>query len=177
MRKGYVGEFRTSDELLQAAAELRRRGYRELDAFTPYPIRGLEQALGLPRSRIARMIFPVAIAGAGLGYLIQLWCNAFDYPLNVGGRPLDSTPAFIPITFEAGVLTAGLSGLFILTLLCRLPDLYSPLVDVPGFERASIDTFWVGIDERDPSFNEVQIERDLRDLGAVTVARTRERAR
>ena len=177
MRKGYVGEFRTSDELLHAVTELRRRGYRELDAFTPYPIKGLEQALGLPRSRIARMIFPLAIAGTGLGYLIQLWCNAFDYPLNVGGRPLDSAPAFIPITFEAGVLTAGLSGFYLLILLCRLPDLYSPLADVPGFERASIDTFWAGIDERDPSFNDVQIERDLRALGAITVARARERAR
>ncbi|MFT3773132.1 MAG: DUF3341 domain-containing protein [Minicystis sp.] len=177
MRVGYLGEFRTSEALIHAIGELRERGYRKLDAFTPYPIKGLEQALKFPRSPIARMIFPVAISGAGLGYLVQLWCNGFDYPLNVGGRPLNSAPAFIPITFEAGVLTAGLTGLFLLILLCRLPNLYNPLDDVPGFERASIDTFWVGIDESDTLFNEVQIERDLRDLGAIHVARARWRTR
>ncbi len=176
MRTGMLGEFRTPEELLAAARELRKRGYRRLDAFTPYPIRGLEQALGLRRSPLGWILFPIALVGAVFGFFVQWYCNAFDYPLNVGGRPLVSTPAFIPITFEAGVLTAGLSGLFVFILLCRLPELYTPLSEVPGFERASIDAFFVGIDELDPSFNEVQAERDLQELGALTVNRVRWRA-
>jgi hypothetical protein len=176
MRTGFLGEFRTPEELIVAVRELRKRGYRRLDAFTPYPIKGLEQALGLRRSVLGWIVFPIALVGAALGFMVQWYCNAFDYPLNVGGRPLVSTPAFIPITFEATVLTAGLSGLFVFIVLCKLPDLYTPLSEVPGFERSSIDAFFVGVDELDPSFNEVQVERDLRDIGAFAVNRARWRS-
>lgn len=176
MRTGFLGEFRTPEDLVGAVRELRKRGYRRLDAFTPYPIKGLEQALGLGRSRLGWMIFPVSLVGATFGFFLQWYCNAFDYPLNVGGRPLVSTPAFIPITFESAVLTAGLSGLFAFILLCRLPELYTPLSEVPGFERSTIDAFFVGVDERDPSFNEVQVERDLREIGAFAVNRARWRS-
>ena len=97
--------------------------------------------------------------------------------LDVGGRPLHSAPAFIPITFESAVLSASLFALLALLALCRLPELHSPLFDADGFERASRDTFWLGIDERDRSFNEVQVERDLHDVGALHVARARRRTR
>lgn len=177
MRSGYLGEFRTPEELLHAVGELRHRGYRKLDAFSPFPVKGLEQALKLPRSRLNWITFPFAFSGAGLGYLVQLYCNAYDYPINVGGRPLNSVPAFIPITFEAGILTTGLTALFVLLLLCRLPQLYHPVFEADGFARSSVDTFWVGIDALDPQFNDVQVERDLRELGAIHVTRARERAR
>lgn len=175
MRAGTIGELRSAEELIHAARELRRRGYRRLDAFTPYPIKGLEDALGMRRSRLGWMVFPIAMVGALLGFFVQWWCNALDYPINVGGRPLASVPAWIPITFEAGVLSAGLGGLFLLILLSGFPDLHTPLAEVTGFERATIDSFWVGVDERDPSFNEVQVERDLREVGAVVVMRARGR--
>jgi hypothetical protein len=171
MRVGFLAEFGTPAEMLRAIGELRRRGYRRLDAFTPYPIKGAEQALGLSRSRLPWIVGPLAFGGAGLAYLIQLFCNAYDYPLNVGGRPLHSAPAFIPITFETGVLTAAIVGVVAFLLLSGLPELYSPLADVEGFERASRDRFWVGVDERDPRFDPVQVERDLRDLGPLRVAR------
>jgi hypothetical protein len=177
MDTGYLAQLLTPEDLLRAVHELRRRGYRRLDAFTPYPIKGLEEALHLRRSPLNWRVLPLALLGAGFGYLIQWWCNGVDYPLNVGGRPLNSVPAFIPITFEAGVLSAALTGCFLLLLLCRLPALYSPLFDVPGFERASVDRFWVGVDDRDPWFNEVQTERDLRELGALSVARAQRRTR
>jgi hypothetical protein len=175
MRAGMLGEWPSPEALVGAAAALRRRGYRRLDAFTPYPVKGLEEALGLRRSRLGWIVFPLSLAGAGFGYLLQYWCNGVDYPLDVGGRPLNSAPAFIPITFEVTVLTAGLSALYVFLLLCRLPDLYSPVADAEGFARATTDGFWLGVDERDPSWNEVQIERDLRELGAVTVSRARGR--
>jgi hypothetical protein len=175
MRAGMLGEWPSPEGLLHAVGALRERGYRRLDAFTPYPLEGLEEALDLRRSRLGWMVLPVALVGAASGYLVQLWCNGIDYPLDVGGRPLNSVPAFIPITFEAGVLSAGLGALYLFLLLCKLPDLYCPLADAEGFERATTDGFWVGVDERDPRFDEARIERDLRDLGAVTVSRARGR--
>lgn len=177
MNTGFVAEYKTPEDLLRAIHELRARGYRRLDAFTPYPIKGMDEALNLPRSPINWMVLPLASLGAGVGYFVQWWCNAYDYPLNVGGRPLHSAPAFIPITFELGVLSAALGGVLLLLVLCRLPQLYSPLFDVPGFERATLDRFWVGIDERDPSFDEARIERDLRELGAISFGRARRRPR
>jgi Protein of unknown function (DUF3341) len=170
MRTGILAEFRTPEEMLHAVHEIRRRGYRRLDAFTPYPVKGAEQAIGLPRSRINWIIFPIAMAGAGLGYLVQLYCNAHDYPIDVGGRPLHSAVAFIPITFETGVLTASTVGVFLLLLLCGLPQLYAPVFSVEGFARASIDRFWVGVDDRDPQYNPVDLERSFHDLGALRVA-------
>jgi hypothetical protein len=171
MRTGLLAEFATPDDLLRAVRELGARGFRRLDAFTPYPIKGLEQALALPRSTLPWMVFPFAMAGAGLAYLIQWWCNAVDYPLNVGGRPLNSAPAFIPIVFETGVLTASFVGFFIFLLLSGLPCLHSPVFDVPGFERASTVSFWVGVDERDPAFDAAVLERLFAELGALHVGR------
>jgi hypothetical protein len=177
MHTGLLAELRTADELLHAVRELRRRGYQRLDAFTPYPVKGLEEAIGLRRSLLPWIVFPIAMAGAGLGYLIQLFCNAYDYPLNVGGRPLNSAPAFIPITFESGVLAASLGGVFVFLLLTGLPRLHAPVDDVEGFQRASVDTFWVGVDDRDPRFDVDELTRLLHDLGAISVGRARERRR
>ncbi len=177
MYTGLVAAFDTPEALLHAIHELRRRGFRRLDAFTPYPVKGLERALDLRRSSLNRMVFPVAMAGAALAYLIQLWCNGYDYPINVGGRPLHSAPAFIPITFESGVLAASLGGFFVLFLLTGLPLLHAPVADVEGFERASIDRFFVGLDDRDPLVTTGEPERALRDLGALSVSPVRRRRR
>jgi hypothetical protein len=175
MRTGLLAELRTPEEMVAAIVELRRRGYREIDAFSPYPVKGAEEALGLPRSRLDWIVFPIAMLGAALAYLLQWWCNAYDYPLNVGGRPPNSAPAFIPITFEMGVLSAAVSGCIAFLVLCRLPELYAPVFDVDGFRRAGIDRFWVGVDDRDPQYNEVQLRRDLADVGASVIHHARRR--
>jgi hypothetical protein len=177
MRAGTLAELGSPEELLRAVAELRRKGYAELDAFTPYPVPGLEEALGLPRSRLGWMVFPVAVAGAGAGMLAQIYCNAIDYPLDVGGRPLLSLPAYIPITFESAVLFAGVGGLFILLLLCRLPELWSPVFDAEGFESATVDGFWLGIDEADRRYRQDQVEEDLRALAPRRISRAKWRDR
>jgi hypothetical protein len=170
MRRGVLGEFLTPGAMLDAIVELRRRGHRGIDAFMPYPVKGTEEALGLERSPITWYLLPFAILGAAGAYLLQWWMNAHDYPLNVGGRPLHSAPSFIPITFEMGVLFTAVFGLLVFCALSRLPELWSPVFDVPGFERASIDRFWVGVDAADPSFDRAQAERDLEELGAARVA-------
>ncbi len=175
MEAGILAELETPEALIAAARALRARGYRRIEAFTPYPVKGLDAALGQGRSRLSWLILGFGLLGAGAAYLIQLACN-LDYPLDVGGRPLHSAPAFIPITFEMGVLGAALSGVLGFFLWARLPRLHSPLFDVPGFERASLDRFWIGVDERDAGFNPDRVERDLKAFGPLRVARARGRS-
>jgi hypothetical protein len=170
MQQGILAEFQTPEELVDALVALRSGGYRRLDAFTPYPLRAAEEALRLGRSWLSWPVLLFGILGAAGAYLIQWWCNAYDYPLNVGGRPPHSAPAFIPITFEMAVLSAAVGGLVLFFVTSGLPELYSPVFDVPGFERASIDRFWVFVDERDPAFDPAAVERELRALGALQVA-------
>jgi hypothetical protein len=176
METGVLGQFDHPDALLAAARELRKRGYRYMDAFTPYPVKGLEEALDLQRSRLNWKVMPFSVLGVVVGYFIQWFCNAVNYPLNVGGRPLNSAPAFIPITFETGVLVSAFAGIFVGLWLTGLPRLYLPLFDAEGFDRATLDRFFLGIDAADPSFSLIQAEHDLREVGAtnVVVARRRE---
>ncbi len=165
--RGVLGEFATAEALLAAAETLRKRGVRLMDAFTPFPVKGLDDALGMPRSSIAWIIGPIGLLSAGIAYLIQWYTNGVDYPINVGGRPPHAPPAFVPITFETGVLGASVLGLIVFMILARLPELSHPVLDVPGIERATIDRFWLGVDARDPSFG--MAADALRELGAVRV--------
>src|SRR5262245_59803602 len=169
METGAIGDFDDADALVRAARELRRRGYRNPDAFTPQPVHGRAEVRGLPRPVCGWGVLPLALLGAVTGYVIQWFCNALDYPLNVGARPLHSAPAWIPITFETMVLFASLSGLVIALWLMGLPRLYRPLFDLPEFHRATVDRFFVGVDAADPSYSAVQAERDLLDVGAKRV--------
>ena len=170
MRCCVLGEFTTPEAMIAAIVGLRDRGYRRLDAFSPYPVHGAEEAAGMRRSPLDWIVFPLGLLGAGVAYLLQWYCNAYDYPLNVGGRPPHSAPAFIPITFEMGVLTAAVGGVITYFALTGLPELWSPVFEVEGFERASIDRFWVGVDARDPAFDRAVVERAFADLGASRVA-------
>jgi hypothetical protein len=178
MDTGVVAELESAEALVRVAAEMRKRGYRNLDAFTPYPVKGLAEALSLPRSPLTWKVLPLAVLGAVMGFGIQWFCNGIDYPLNVGGRPLLSAPAWIPITFETTVLFSSIFGVIIGLSLMGLPRLYRPLFDVPDFERATSDRFFLGVDAADPSYSEIQAERDLRELGVhrISVARRRERS-
>jgi hypothetical protein len=170
MRCGVLGEFMTPEEMIAAIVGLRDRGYRRIDAFSPYPVHGAEEAAGKPRSPLDWIVFPFGLLGAAAAYLLQWYCNAYDYPLNVGGRPPHSAPAFIIITFEMGVLTAAVTGVITYLALTGLPELWSPVFEVEGFERASIDRFWVGVDVLDPRFDRAAVERAFAELGAVRVA-------
>src|SRR5262249_10929689 len=136
MKHALLAEFEAPEPMLRAIYRLRELGCRELDAFTPYPIHGIDQALGQKRSPINWLVLPFWVTAAAGAYALQWFCNAYDYPLNVGGRPLHSAPAFIPITFEMGVLGASLGGVLLLFLLAGLPELYHPVFTVDGFESA-----------------------------------------
>jgi hypothetical protein len=172
MRAVVFAEFLSPEDMLRAIRGLRALGYQRLDAFTPYPVKGAVEALGLGRSRLNWLVFGLAMSGAIAAYLIQWFCNVYDYPINVGGRPPHAAPAFIPISFEMGVLAAAVGGLCLYFIAAGLPELWNPVFEVPGFERASVDRFWLGLDPRDRPVDPVEVERDLKELGAIHVAWT-----
>jgi hypothetical protein len=143
--------FPSADAAVVAARKLRDLGFSGLEAYTPYQVPELEPLLGIRRSRIARVGLLGAVAGACVAYGILWYCNAYDFPINVGGRPMNSLPADIPIVFETTVLFSALSLFFTTLVRSGLPRLHRPVFELPGFERVSIDEYWIGVDanERD----------------------------
>ncbi len=163
-----MGEFLSGDELLEAIRELRRAGHRDLDAYTPYPVEGMREALELPRSFVRYAAFVVGLGAAIAGYLVQWLCNAILYPINVGGRPLNAAPAFIPITYESMILFACFAIFGGLLVAWRLPNLHHAAFAADGFESVSTDGFWVSCAEEGEPGREAAL-RELRRLGARRV--------
>jgi len=153
MRVAIAAEYDSAHALVRAAGMLRDRGYVRVDAYTPYPLPELEDRLGIRRTRLPRSVFVAGLLGACVGYGIQWYCNAWSYPIRVGGRPLDALPAFIPITFETTVLFAALATFVGFFVASRLPEPWNPLFELPGFDRATVDRFWLAIDGRDPRYD------------------------
>ena len=170
MRSGLAAEFVSANDLLVAVQLLWERGYRRLDAFTPHPVEGLEEALWLGRSRLNWLVFPLAMAGAVFAFWLQWYCNAWSYPIDVGGRPPFAWITDIPITFETGVLAASVTAFVALFWTIGLPRLSHPLFKVDGFERASLDRFWLAIDADDDKLDLSRTAEELRSVGAVRVA-------
>lgn len=168
MRSGIAAEFDSQESIVRAYEHLRERGYVRLRSWTPYPVRALIERM--PPSPISWWMMAGALVGGTLGYLIQWWCNARSFPIDVGGRPLDSVPAFIPITFESAVLGSSLTGFFAMLGKCGLPRLNHPMFEVDGFDRASVDRFWLGIEDSDPAFDE-GVAGDLVKMGALRCER------
>ena len=169
MKQGLLAEFGTVTDMLEAVSRLREMGYRELETYTPFPVPGLERRLELQRSRVPLVVFIGGLLGAIAGYAIQWYANVWHYPQNIGGRPVHSIPAFIPVTFESAVLGAGLAAFFGLLIVLRLPRPWHPVFEVDGFERASVDRFWLAIDAEDPRFGLSRSARALEELGPLRV--------
>jgi len=149
---GIMAEFRKPEDLVAAVRAARRAGYTRIDAYTPFPLTDLAHELGVRTTIIPWLAFLAALMGAGLQYGSQYWMNAVDYPLNVGGRPLNSWPAFIPSTLIVAILWAGAATLIGLLAILRLPRLHHPVFAVRGFRRASEDRFFLCILAEDPIF-------------------------
>jgi hypothetical protein len=169
IRAGLAAEFATADALLVATERLQRAGYEKLDAFTPHPMPELARVLRLGRSRLNWAVFPLGIGGALFAFALQGWSNGYDYPINVGGRPPYAWVSNIPITFETGVLATALAVFVGLFWTIGLPALAHPLFAIDGFERASIDRFWLAIAADDPGLDPKEVREQLRALGAVKV--------
>ena len=166
---GVLGEYKDPRTLLKAITELRARGYRLLDAFVPYPVKGLEEALALKRSRLNYLNWSAGAIGAAFAFWLQWLVNHRLFPLNIGGRPSFAIPAFIIVTFETMVLFAGVTAFVGLIWVCRLPRLAHPLFRVEGFESATLDGFWLGVSIEDREFDPERTEDHLRELGAARV--------
>jgi hypothetical protein len=168
---GLLAEFEEGEALVEAANQAYQAGYRQLDAYTPFPVHGLSDALRLDRQRnwVPYLVLLGAIFGGLAGYLLQYYTSAISYPINVGGRPLHSWPAFMVITFEGAVLMAALAGVVGMLFLNKLPMPYHPLFSVPRFELASRDRFFLCIMGTDPKFEVEGTKQFLESLNPTSV--------
>lgn len=167
---GLIAEFASPGELVSAARRAREAGYRKMDAYTPYPIHELTQALALPRTRLPLIVFVGGVLGCATGLLMQWFATTVHYPVNVGGRPLASWPSFIPITFELTVLFAAIAAVLGMLALNGLPMPYHPIFNAPRFALASRDRFFLCIETKDPLFDREKTGRFLATLGARVVS-------
>jgi hypothetical protein len=166
---GLMAEFDRPQRLLEAAQAAHAQGYRRMDAYTPFPVEGLDEALGLGRDGLPALVLAGGIAGALAGLALQYYAAVLSYPLNVGGRPYASWPAFIPATFELTILVAAGAAVLGMLALNGLPAPYHPVFSVPRFELASRHGFFLCIEAADSSFHNERTRRFLEGLGPVGV--------
>jgi hypothetical protein len=168
-RYGLIGVFREPEPLTAAAKALRERGYSRLDAFTPFPVPEVEDAVGASAGPLSRVVLIAGILGALATYALVLYSVEIDYPIDVGGRPLNSWPAYVVLTFEGGILAAALAAFFGVLVLCKLPAYYDPVFNAASFGFAGEDRFFLLVRADDPEFSDRGTRKLLRDCGALTV--------
>jgi hypothetical protein len=161
---GIMAEFNTPGELVAAARAARESGYRKLDAYSPFPIEDLSDVLHLHKNRLPLIVLLGGLAGGIGGYLLQYYVTVWDYPINIGGRPLHSWPAYIVITFEMTILFAAISAVLGFLALCGLPMPYHPVFNTPRFAMASRSRFFLCIESDDPMFDRDRTSAFLQTL-------------
>jgi hypothetical protein len=166
---GILAEFADADELVAAARTVHESGYREVEAYSPLPIDGLAEALGFRRTRLPQVVMLGGIVGFFAGWALQYYTTAIAYPLNVGGRPTNSWPSFIPVIFEMTVLFAALSAVLGMLAMNGLPRPHHPLFAIPRFDRATQDRFFLCILARDRQFHPQTTREFLERIGAKEV--------
>jgi Protein of unknown function (DUF3341) len=166
---GLMAEFEDPSAIVSAAERVHAEGYRRIDAFSPYPIEALSEAIGVHKTAMPLIVLIGGIVGLLGGYLLQYWTHVIEYPLNVGGKPLHSWPQFIPITFETTVLGAAMAAVFGMLALNGLPEPYHPVFNAPNFALASRDRFFLLVESADPKFDPVATRSLLESLGAREV--------
>lgn len=171
---GLMAEFEEAEQVLGATQRAYDEGYRRMDAYSPFPVEGLAEALGRDFSPVPLFTLAGGMIGGLGGYFMQWYAMAQLYPLNVGGRPLNSWPNFIPVTFELTILVASISAVTAMILLNRLPQPNHPVFNVPEFERASIDRFFLCIEARDAKFDREETRKFLESLKPLKVTEVEE---
>lgn len=166
---GIMAEFATPADLFHAAEKVRDAGYKKWDTFTPFPIHGMEEAMGITRTKLPLLVAVIGLSGAGLGFLMQWWMSAADYPLVVQGKPYGSWQAFVPITFELGILSAAFTSLIGMLALNALPRWNHPLFKKERFLSSSDDTFFVCIEAGDAKFDPERTRALLEHAGAKSI--------
>lgn len=166
---GLLAEFETAESLITAAKRVHQEGYRKVEAFSPYALPEAAEALGAGKSSIGSIVLAGGVVGAVGAFFMQYWIAVIDYPLNVGGRPENSWPLFIPISFELTILMASLAGFLGVLILCGLPRFHHPLFAAPSFARSSTDRFYICLDSTDSKYNLIETREFLESLGPVGV--------
>jgi hypothetical protein len=166
---GLLAEYETASALYAACERVRDAGYGVWDAYSPFPVHGLERAMGLRASIVPWIVCVMGFSGAGLGFLMQWWMSAVDYPLIISAKPFNSYPAFVPVVFECGILLGSFGAVFGMLGLNRLPQLYHSLFKSKRFESVTDDKFFIAIEARDPRYDPVRTRDLLESTGAVAV--------
>ncbi len=167
---GVMGEFETHRQLLEAVRKTRDAGYRNMDAYAPFPVEGLSEAMGLKRTWVPFVTLLGGLLGGLSGFFFQYWVSVSSYPMNIAGRPPNSWPAFIPVTFEMTVLFASLFSVFGMLAMNKLPQPYHPVFNVPRFSHASSDRFFLCIEASDPKFSIADSTRFLQSVRAQNIS-------
>ena len=167
---GLLAEFETPTDLVLASKAAYAAGYRKMDAYSPYPVEEASEAIGFHKTRVPLIVLLGGILGGLSGYALQYWINVIDYPLNIGGRPFHSWPAFIVPTFEMTVLFAGLSGVFGMFALNGLPMPYHPLFNVDKFGAVTRDRFFLCVEAADPKFDLVGTQEFMMTLKPLSIS-------
>ena len=167
---GMMAEFDTPVALIEAAKRTYQAGYKKIDTYSPFPIEGLAEEIGFHRDEVPLVVLIGGIVGGLTGYLMQYWMSAVAYPLNIGGKPYHSWPAFIVITFEMTILFAGISAVFGMLALNGLPMPYHPVFNVPRFTRASRDRFFLVVFSSDVNYDPAATRQFLESLDPRSVS-------
>jgi hypothetical protein len=167
---GLMAEFDHPEDLVEAVRKTRAAGYRRFDAFSPFPIEGLAEEMGRHHNELPLLVLLGGIVGCIAGFSLQYWVSVVEFPLNVGGRPLNSWPSFIPVTFECAILAAALTAVLGMLALNGLPRPYHPVFNVERFALASRNRFFLCIEARDPKFQPEEVRRFLEGLHPHEVA-------
>ena len=166
---GVLAQFDTTPAIFHACEKVRDAKYSRWDSHTPFPVHGLEDAMGMTRSRLPFFVFVCGITGASGAMLLQWWTSAVDYPIIIAAKPFFSWQAFIPITFEVMVLFSAGSAVLGMLFLNRLPRWHHPVLKSERFKAASDDKFFISIEANDPQFDPEKTPEFLRSLGASHV--------
>ncbi len=166
---GVMAQFDSPSALVSAARETYDAGYRRINGYSPFPIEELSEAIGFKRTILPLIVLIGGILGGVGGFFMQYWMEVVDYPINVGGKPFNSWPAFIPITFECTVLVAAFAAVLGMLALNKLPQPYHPVFNAPNFALATRDSFFLVIESKDPKFQHDEVMRFLKNLEARDV--------
>ncbi len=166
---GVVAEFSDDKQVLNAAHKAREAGYTIMEAYSPVPVHGLDEALGRKRSILPYLVLLGGLTGCIGGFFMQTWMSHIDYPWNIGGRPSFSWPAFIPVTFELTILCSALTTVIGMFSLNGLPRPHHPIFNTPNFDRSAIDHYFLCIEAKDPKYDEEEVIKFLQELGPEAV--------
>lgn len=166
---GIVAEFDTPGKLLEAARNVYEAGFRVFDVHSPFPVHGMDGAMGLSGSKVSWIVLAGGLSGGSLGMLMQWWMSAVDYTLLIGGKPFFSWQAFVPVAYECTILLAAFGAVFGMFALNRLPLLYHPVFRHPSFHRATDDRFFISIEAKDPKFDQEKVTALLEKLGGENI--------